>query len=121
ALVAGLVADDEGEIDLPLAADWPNRPRQQVDRARGKPSTTCWRVLGRDTAAGVTRVALEPRTGRSHQLRVHLAALGHPILGDTLYAPQGLSRERLMLHATELTLPHPTDGRQVHFSCPVPF
>jgi tRNA pseudouridine32 synthase/23S rRNA pseudouridine746 synthase len=121
ALVTGLLADDDGVIDLQLAADWPNRPRQQVDRAHGKPSTTRWQVLDRDAVADLTRVALEPRTGRSHQLRVHLAALGHPILGDMLYAPQGPTCQRMMLHATELTLPHPTDGRMVNFSSPAPF
>lgn len=121
AVVAGLLADERGQIDLPLRADWPNRPRQQVDPERGKPSRTRWRVLRRDAVAGTTRAELEPQTGRSHQLRVHLAAIGHPIVGDTLYAPQGLAGPRLMLHAVALTLPHPADGRTVNFSCPLPF
>jgi len=121
AVVAGLLADDEGQIDLPLRADWPNRPRQQVDPQRGKPSCTRWRVLRRDTVSGTTRAVLEPQTGRSHQLRVHMAAIGHPIVGDALYAPQGLAGPRLMLHAVALTLPHPADGRTVNFSCPLPF
>src|SRR5207237_8390757 len=78
ALVAGCLQPDEGEIDLPLAADWPNRPRQIIDREIGKPSRTLWRVLGHDAARDATRVELEPVTGRSHQLRVHLNAIGHP-------------------------------------------
>lgn len=101
AIVAGHL-DGEGLIDLPIGADWPNRPRQQVDLGRGKPSQTRWRVLGQE---GVhTRVALEPLTGRTHQLRVHLAALGHAILGDTLYAAPDIAAAspRLLLHASEL-------------------
>lgn len=121
AVVAGVLDDDEGTIDLPLAADWPNRPRQRVDHAGGRPSLTRWRVLARDRVAHTTRLALEPLTGRSHQLRVHLAAIGHPIAGDALYAPQGLAAHRLLLHATALTLPHPADGRPLDFAAPVPF
>lgn len=104
AVVGGLL-QGEGLIDLPLAADWPNRPRQQVDPVRGKPSQTRWRSLGAHGPHGShTRVHLEPITGRSHQLRVHLAALGHPILGDALYAPPELAAAspRLLLHACEL-------------------
>lgn len=105
ALVAGRL-QGEGLIDLPLAADWPNRPRQQVDPVHGKPSQTRWRALAHTD--GLTRVELRPLTGRSHQLRVHLAALGHPIVGDTLYAPPDIAalRPRLLLHASELHLPH---------------
>lgn len=105
AVVAGRLAG-EGFVDLPLAADWPNRPRQHVDIAHGKPSQTHWRVLtheGHDES-GHTRVALEPLTGRSHQLRVHMAALGHAILGDALYAAPDIAAAspRLLLHAAEL-------------------
>lgn len=121
AVVAGLLADDEGTIDLPLAADWPNRPRQKIDCERGRAALTRWRVLARNPQAHSTRLALEPLTGRSHQLRVHLAAIGHPIAGDALYAPQGLAAGRLLLHATALTLPHPADGRPLDFAAPVPF
>lgn len=123
AVVAGRVATESGQIDLPLAADWPNRPRQRVDAERGKPSLTRWHVLAHDVAAGTTRVALQPVTGRSHQLRVHLAAIGHPILGDALYAaPEAASAApRLLLHATRLSFTHPGDGRRAPFASPVPF
>jgi len=119
AVVHGLVAGDAGEIDLPLAADWPRRPRQQVDWQRGKPALTRWRVLARDAAATRTRLALEPVTGRSHQLRVHLQALGHPIVGDALYGQA--EGERLLLHAQQLGLPHPADAGWREFSAPAPF
>ncbi len=116
AVVEGTLADDAGSIALPLIVDWPNRPRQVVDLLRGKPALTHWRVLAR--GAGRTLVALQPVTGRSHQLRVHLQAIGHPIVGDDLYGHAG---PRLLLHARALTLPHPEDGRPMHFECPVPF
>lgn len=121
AVVHGRVEPDSGQIELPLAADWPNRPRQRVDIERGKPSTTRYAVVSRD--ADSTRLALEPLTGRSHQLRVHLAAIGHPILGDTLYGDAGVqaAATRLLLHATGLTFTHPHDGREVSFGSPVPF
>lgn len=121
AVVHGRVEPDSGQIELPLAADWSNRPRQRVDIERGKPSTTRYAVVSRD--ADSTRLALEPLTGRSHQLRVHLAAIGHPILGDTLYGDAGVqaAATRLLLHATGLTFTHPHDGREVSFGSPVPF
>ena len=124
AIVHGLLAPEHGEIDLPLAADWPNRPRQQVDRMRGRPSLTRWRVLQRDPAAQRTRLALEPVTGRSHQLRVHLQAIGHPIVGDALYGPVagcGVAGPRLLLHATRLQLSHPATGALMAFVGPAPF
>jgi tRNA pseudouridine32 synthase/23S rRNA pseudouridine746 synthase len=122
ALVHGLIVDDAGAIELPLAADWPNRPRQRVDHERGKPSQTRWRVLGRDEAAQRTRLALEPHTGRSHQLRVHVAAIGHPIVGDALYGPPlPVPPPRLMLHARELHLAHPLDGHMLTIQSQVPF
>lgn len=95
--------EDWAEVDLPLIADWPNRPLQKVDHAIGKPSRTRWRVLAHEP--GRTRVELEPITGRSHQLRVHMQALGHPIIGDTLYAPPEAQGPRLLLHACHLALP----------------
>jgi tRNA pseudouridine32 synthase/23S rRNA pseudouridine746 synthase len=119
AVVHGLLAADQGEIDLAIGADWPNRPRQQVDARDGKPALTRWRVLARDAASGRTRLALEPVTGRTHQLRVHLQAIGHGIVGDVLYGQPPASR--LMLHAESLVLPHPEDGRRIALHCPAPF
>ncbi len=120
AVVAGLLADDSGEIDLPLGPDWPNRPRQQVDHDSGKPSRTRWQVLARDAAAGTTRVALQPLTGRTHQLRLHLAAIGHPILGDALYAPPPVqaAAPRLLLHACHLAWQDAQGGHGFHSTVP---
>jgi len=123
AVVAGQIVADSGEIDLPLIADWPNRPRQKVDFELGKPSLTGFEVLARDTARNASRVALYPHTGRSHQLRVHLLAIGHPILGDDLYgdaASRGAA-PRLLLHATALALPHPRTGALLRLSSPPAF
>ncbi|MFV0332487.1 MAG: RluA family pseudouridine synthase [Tropicimonas sp.] len=120
ALVCGQVPQESGVIDLPLIADWPNRPRQMVDHLRGKSARTVWRVLAREARA--TRVELMPETGRSHQLRVHMAELGHPILGDPLYAPaQARAAPRLMLHAESLTLRHPDGGATTCFTAACPF
>lgn len=122
AVVAGLLRDAAGEIDLPLACDWPNRPRQKVDLVAGKRSLTRYRVLGRDGSTGTTRVELQPVTGRSHQLRVHLAALGHPILGDELYGGEATARAgRLLLHATELAFIHPSTATAAVFRSTPPF
>jgi tRNA pseudouridine32 synthase/23S rRNA pseudouridine746 synthase len=120
ARLAGQLAGDSGEVDLPLCVDWPNRPRQHVDHANGRPARTLWRVIGR--AEDETRVELRPLTGRSHQLRVHMAALGHPILGDTLYAGEGAQdHPRLMLHAAEIVFDHPGSGARVSYAAPPPF
>lgn len=124
AVVAGRPADDDLPpdawrcIDLPLIVDWPNRPRSIVDAQRGKPSVTHWRWAVVDNGA-CSRLELEPVTGRSHQLRVHLQALGHPILGDELYAPEPVvnASPRLLLHACALSLPHPRTGEVLHFDC----
>jgi len=123
AVVDGRIADDAGEIALPLAADWPNRPRQIVDHGRGKPALTRYRVLHRDAETRRTRVELSPVTGRSHQLRVHLQALGHPILGDALYAPAHVhaAADRLLLHAAALRFPHPATEATIRFDSPAPF
>lgn len=122
ATIAGLLEADAGEISLPLICDWPNRPRQKVDHDIGKPSLTRFRVLERQPELEYTVVELEPVTGRSHQLRVHLAALGHPILGDELYGGSAYARaERLLLHATEIAFSHPHTGTTVHFHRPAPF
>ncbi len=122
ARVAGTVAENEGTIDLPLIADWPNRPKQMVDFSRGKPSVTDWRVLSREPA-GTTRLELRPHTGRSHQLRVHLLAIGHPILGDRFYAPPDAlaAADRLQLHALRLAFRHPDGGAWVEYETPAPF
>jgi tRNA pseudouridine32 synthase/23S rRNA pseudouridine746 synthase len=123
AVVAGTLAAPgaQGTIDLPLAADWPNRPLQKVDRDHGKASVTRWEVQA--VAGDRTRVALEPLTGRSHQLRVHLQAIGHPILGDALYgdAASRARAERLLLHACGLQLAHPATGEPLAFASAVPF
>jgi len=127
ALAAGRLdppaGDGWGCIELPLAADWPNRPRQAVDAVRGRPSRTRWRLLGHDAALDASRVELEPVTGRSHQLRVHLLALGHPVLGDALYAPPEVRDRapRLLLHASELALVHPATGERMHWRSTAPF
>jgi tRNA pseudouridine32 synthase/23S rRNA pseudouridine746 synthase len=121
ALVHGRPDQDAGRIELALAADWPQRPRRKVDPRHGKASITDWQVLDFDAARQVTRLALQPLTGRSHQLRVHLAAIGHPILGDALYAPPPLQAGRLMLHACGLELAHPRDGRPLRLHCDPPF
>ena len=121
AVVSGDVHGESGDIDLPLATDRERRPRQCVDFERGRPSQTHWQVLSRQP--GTTRLRLTPRTGRSHQLRVHMLAMGHPILGDHFYAPESirLAAMRLLLHAETLTLFHPSDGRSCHFIAPCPF
>lgn len=123
ALAAGLAAEDEGLIDLPLRCDWDNRPLQMVCHEHGRPSQTHWKVLERDEAANTTRFELKPITGRSHQLRVHLKALGHPILGDSFYAPGDVLAlsPRLCLHAHTLTIHHPEGGELVSFESDVPF
>ena len=103
-------------IDLPIALDWPNRPLRTI-AVDGKPSQTRWRALHYDATCNTTRVELEPLTGRSHQLRVHLKALGHPIAGDALYAPAAVQAKasRLLLHASELRFLHPADGAPMVF------
>ena len=115
AVIAGK-PDSAGEIDLPLAADWPNRPRQKIDQTSGKRSLTRYRLLTHDAGADTSRVELEPVTGRTHQLRVHMSAIGHPILGDALYGGKASgSAARLMLHANALSFAHPLTGQQLGF------
>ncbi len=114
ARVWGRVAEKTGTVDLPLIVDWPNRPLQMVDHENGKQAITDWRVQrSNDTE---TRIRLFPQTGRSHQLRVHMREIGHPILGDPLYAT-GAARDfpRLMLHAESLRLRHPDGGKGLTF------
>ncbi|WP_321342169.1 pseudouridine synthase [Breoghania sp.] len=121
ARVWGEVVGDEGVIDKPMRCDWPNRPRQMIDFEQGRPALTRWRVEARED--GVTRVRLFPETGRSHQLRVHMADLGHPILGDAFYADDAAfeAASRLQLHADTLTLRHPDGGAEMTFRDPSPF
>ena len=115
ALAGSTAADPAGwhTIDLPIGADWPQRPLQKIDEMHGKPSQTRWRIdTGLEHDAPLkpcTRLLLEPVTGRTHQLRLHLASVGLPILGDTLYAPAAVAAASnlLMLHAWQLVLPHP--------------
>lgn len=130
AVVDGLVtapdhpgADIWQEITLPIALDWPNRPRRIIDTQLGKPSQTRWQVMSVDKVLGTSRLKLEPLTGRSHQLRVHLLAIGHPILGDALYAPTEVVAKaaRLLLHATELVVPHPISLQPMRFVSSAPF
>ncbi|MBS1209376.1 MAG: rluA [Proteobacteria bacterium] len=117
AVVDGRLAPECGEVNLPLITDWPNRPRQIVDTAHGKPSQTYYQVLQYDALRDTSRVALSPVTGRSHQLRVHMQALGHPILGDALYAHQAAREKapRLLLHAEYLSFPHPDHAQVCEF------
>ncbi|RKH38880.1 RluA family pseudouridine synthase [Corallococcus sicarius] len=119
ALIDGPVQADKGTITLPIRVDLDDRPRQIVDPVHGKPAVTEWEVLGRE--AGRTRVAFHPRTGRTHQLRVHAAhplGLGAPIVGDPLY---GHADRRLFLHAETLSFVHPATGQRVAFTRAAPF
>jgi len=121
ARVFGKVNDDEGSIDLPLRCDWPNRPKQMVDFDNGRKALTHWKILDRKEKE--TRLKLMPVTGRSHQLRVHTLAIGHPILGDEFYAhEEALSMAaRLQLHAYEIELHHPHYKEKISFRAPLPF
>ncbi|MDM7861686.1 bifunctional tRNA pseudouridine(32) synthase/23S rRNA pseudouridine(746) synthase RluA [Alteromonas sp. ASW11-36] len=121
ARVYGHPEQEQGVIELPLICDWPNRPKQMVDRENGKPSTTHYQVLTRDTYS--TLVELKPITGRSHQLRVHMQAIGHPILGDRLYAHDDALRvsDRLLLHAESIEFSHPASGEPMRFELPHSF
>ena len=120
ARVWGRVAEKTGTVDLPLIVDWPNRPLQMVDHQRGKPALTEWRVARYEN--GTTRLRLMPKTGRSHQLRVHMREIGHPIVGDPFYAT-GAAREapRMMLHSESLRLRHPDGGKALTYSATCPF
>lgn len=120
ARLRGRLEPRTGTVDLPLIVDWPNRPLQMVCHDTGKPAQTDWRVVS--YGAGETRVRFMPKTGRSHQLRVHALALGHVILGDPLYA-KGAARDypRLMLHSEELRLRHPDGGAGLKFRVKAPF
>jgi tRNA pseudouridine32 synthase / 23S rRNA pseudouridine746 synthase len=127
AVVAGSVVAAPSQewqlIDLPIGQDWVNRPKQKIDNQGGKPSQTLYRVLGHDVATDTTRLELAPTTGRTHQLRVHLQAIGHAILGDQLYAAPVIlvKAERLLLHASSLSLPHPVTGNLTTWESQPPF
>lgn len=121
AIIAGHLTPKEGAINLPMRCDWPNRPRQMVCYEHGKKSLTRWRVM--EYIADNTRVELLPFTGRSHQLRIHCNALGHPILGDNLYGTEESQKatKQLCLHAQMLTFTHPSKNEEMTFSSPAPF
>jgi tRNA pseudouridine32 synthase/23S rRNA pseudouridine746 synthase len=126
AVVSGAMASDGADwhtIDLPIAVDWPNRPLRTINHDIGQASQTRYRVMGTNTQTATSRLALEPLTGRTHQLRVHLQASGHPILGDALYAPPAVMAQapRLLLHASGLAFAHPMDGRALQFTCAADF
>ena len=121
AVVAGVVEQTTGEIDLPIAPDPDNRPRQRIDQEHGKQALTRYEVIARDHDE--SRMALYPVTGRSHQLRIHLASIGHPILGCDLYADLAAyeAAPRLMLHAAKLGIQHPKTGEPIEFEAPAAF
>lgn len=123
AVVSGSVDPRDGQIDMPLICDWPNRPRQIVDHALGKAAQTAYRVLCYNSEEDTTRIELKPVTGRTHQLRVHMQALGHPILGDDLYADEmALNQaERLLLHASSLAFAHPATLEEMISNKDAPF
>ncbi|MDX1803150.1 MAG: pseudouridine synthase [Alcanivorax sp.] len=123
ALVHGMVEKQQGSIELPLIADWPNRPLQKVCHDTGKHALTHYQVLERDEERNRTRLALSPVTGRSHQLRIHCRELGHPIIGCDMYAPAEIEAlsPRLLLHAERLGFNHPGTGLWSEFTSPCPF
>lgn len=126
ARVSGHIVEPSGTVDLPLICDWPNRPKQIVDYEKGRQAITYWRVLKRETSPSglmASRLMLTPQTGRSHQLRVHMLAIGHAILGDGLYAsPKEIAAaDRLQLHAETLTIMHPVNKEFITFTAPAPF
>lgn len=126
AVVSGTMAPSSTQwetINLPIGVDWPNRPLRVIDTDKGQASVTRYQVLQVDALRGTTRLALEPMTGRTHQLRVHLLAIGHPIVGDALYAPPSVAAQspRLLLHACHLSFVHPANGAPVQFTCAAAF
>lgn len=122
ARVFGKPLETDGEINLPIIVDWPNRPKQHVNYETGKPSLTRYSLLSHDDANNTSLLELEPITGRTHQLRVHLSEIGHPILGDTLYGgAEANAAERLLLHARLLSFGHPASNAPLQFICEPPF
>ena len=118
AVVWGGVEGETGHIDAPMSSDWPNRPMQKINPEEGRPAQTEWQVIGR--TGTTTRLNLNPITGRTHQLRVHLLSIGHPILGDVLYAPPEAAAHRLHLHAEQINIRHPDGGAHLEFRSPCP-
>jgi len=123
AVVEGIIKSDKGEINLPLITDWPNRPRQKVDMVNGKPSSTHYQVIEKDIENNQSTVELRPVTGRSHQLRVHMQSLGHPILGDRLYADKSAKKKslRLFLHSSFIEFTHPVTHNLISLNNKAPF
>ncbi|QEQ96500.1 RluA family pseudouridine synthase [Neptunomonas concharum] len=121
AIISGTPTEDNGIIDQPLRCDWERRPLQMVDHEQGKQAITRWEVIER--LSNATRVHLFPKTGRSHQLRVHMLWMGHPIAGDRFYADEAALSlsDRLMLHAEELAFTHPASSEPLHFIELAPF
>lgn len=121
AITFGDCPAERGEVDLPLIVDWPNRPLQKICHEQGKPSLTRYQLLARDGQRN--RLQLIPVTGRSHQLRVHMLALGMPIIGDEFYAPPDIlaMSPRLLLHAATLAFRHPVSGHGMKIGSAVPF
>lgn len=121
ALCWGATSSSQGQIELPMRYDPPNKPRQTIDHELGKTARTYWQLIG--VEQGYSRLKLKPHTGRSHQLRVHLKAIGHPILGDALYAHDAAlhASQRMCLHASKLTFTHPSSGQTMDFSSTAPF
>ena len=122
AVVAGELEAGKGEVNLPIITDWPNRPKQMVDTDIGKHSLTKYQLLEHDLNLNTSRVALQPVTGRTHQLRIHMAAIGHPILGDNLYGGAvSESADRLLLHACSLSFTPPLSEASMSWICETPF
>ncbi|MDQ6988517.1 MAG: pseudouridine synthase [Mariprofundaceae bacterium] len=119
AVVHGLLVEDKGEINQPLMTDWENRPRQKIDTEHGKASKTLYQVVSRDVEKQTCVLCLTPITGRSHQLRLHMAWLEHPILGDKFYAPRAVQQQadRLLLHATSIRFQHPISQEMLDIHC----
>jgi tRNA pseudouridine32 synthase/23S rRNA pseudouridine746 synthase len=122
AVVLGRLDPVQGKVDLPLLVDWPNRPKHCVNELNGKPAQTLYQLQNYDQTTNTSRVTLEPLTGRTHQLRVHMQSLGHPIVGDSLYGgnEEGLAK-RLLLHAHTLDFVHPVTGKNLKLVAPLPF